>query len=282
MRSILKRIDMVCPECHSRLRTEDAHLLCGKCGSSYPISDGIPLFFRDNAERTADSLFQKDRMFDRTITAKLYNFGSRLISSEYLKKDHLAEFIRSIGPESRVAELGSGNRRLPGPIINIDIFPFPNVDIVADIGKTPFPDSSFDYLVLDTVLEHVPDPVHVVNEAFRILKTGGEILCIAPFLFPYHGYPRHYCNFSQDALEHLFRRYSYCRIETSCGPTSGIINILSEYIALALSGRGKFGYSFWKGVALLPIFWLKYLDRFWDVAGNGRRIASTLCVHAKK
>jgi len=156
------------------------------------------------------------------------------------------------------------------------------VDIVADILKTPFPDNSVDFIILDTVLEHVPDPFKVIAECRRILKPGGKMICITPFVFPYHGYPKHYYNFSEDGLRYIFRDFSECKVEMNMGPTCALVNLMSEYIGVAFSGNNKFMYTLFKGLALVPIFLLKYIDIFWARSKNAKRVASHLCVLAVK
>lgn len=274
--------DLYCPECHSLLARSVDQLSCGRCACSYPIVGGVPHFFSGHLKMTEDLSFQADQMFNATLTAKIYNLGKKIVSSDYQPKHHLAEFVSAIKPGSLVVELGSGSRRLTPDIINIDLFPFPNVDIVADAAKTPLGSETVDYMVIDTVLEHVPEPHRVVDEIFRITKPGGEIYCVAPFVFPYHGYPHNYFNFSKDALEFLFRNFSQCSVEIARGPTSALTNLLSEYVAVILAGKSAMQYTFWKGVALAPIFLLKYLDLFWDTKGAGVRIASTLCARVIK
>lgn len=221
-------------------------------------------------------------MFGSTVTAKIFNAGKKLVNSEYTPKDQLHHFLREMNENALGVELGSGNRRLTKDVINVDIFGFPNVNIIADAASVPFADATVDFVIIDTVLEHVPEPHRIVNEIYRILKPGGKALCITPFIFPYHGYPKHYFNFSKDGLDFLFKEFSVCRVEMHIGPTSALTNLLSEYVAVALSGESKFFYTFWKGVALLPIFLLKYLDLLWSPGGRGMRISSCLCALARK
>lgn len=49
-----------------------------------------------------------------------------------------------------------------------------NFDI-GDAKYSGFEDSSFDVVLIHTLLCHVPDPEVVVQEAFRILKPGGVL-----------------------------------------------------------------------------------------------------------
>jgi SAM-dependent methyltransferase len=44
----------------------------------------------------------------------------------------------------------------------------------------PFPDASFDGVILKDLLEHVEDPVHVVREARRVLRPGGRAFASSP------------------------------------------------------------------------------------------------------
>ena len=136
--------------------------------------------------------------------------------------------------------------------------------------------------MIDTVLEHVPEPQKVVDEIFRVLKPGGKVICLAPFIFPYHAYPKHYFNFSKDGLEHLFRAFSKRRIEMNMGPTSALINMISEYVGVAAGGDNKFLYSLGKGLALAPLFVLKYLDRLWAGSPQAKNISSVLTIWAEK
>jgi SAM-dependent methyltransferase len=233
-------------------------------------------------KQTRDAEFQSAQMYNNTLAARLFNAGRRVISSEYMVKDHVAELLNRSDKTKVIVELGSGNRRIRDDVINVDLFPFPNVDIVTDITTTPFPDDSVDVIILDSVLEHVADPWSVVGEIHRVLKPGGSVVCITPFVFPYHGYPNHYWNFSRDGLEVLFKAFSSCRVESSLGPTCALVNLTAEYFAVAISGSSAFLYTVTKGIALLPIFLLKYLDRLWSPTGRGLRIASHLCAVATK
>jgi SAM-dependent methyltransferase len=245
------------------------------------IEEEIPIFLDYEVAMTSDSQFQSDEMFNRTLAAKLYNAGKRFVNSEYMHQNHVDAFLSTIGHGKIVIELGSGNRRLHKDIINLDLFRFPNVDIVGDVAKIPLKECSVDFIILDTVLEHVPEPHAVVNETYRILKENGQIITIVPWVFPYHGYPKNYFNISEDGLQCLFRKFSECNVYMSIGPTCALTNLISEYFAVAFSSKNKMAYTFFKGLSLLPICFLKYFDRLWS-SEESKRISSTLCAIAKK
>lgn len=49
----------------------------------------------------------------------------------------------------------------------------PLADVKADICNLPFEDNSFDFILCNHVLEHIPDDKKAIQELYRILKPGG-------------------------------------------------------------------------------------------------------------
>ncbi|GAB4203773.1 MAG: class I SAM-dependent methyltransferase [Sandaracinaceae bacterium] len=77
------------------------------------------------------------------------------------------------------------------------------IDIVSDIAAIPVPDGSFDAVLCTEVLEHVPDPVRVIHELARILRSGGKLILTAPFASYTHIAPYFYATgFSRYWYEH--------------------------------------------------------------------------------
>lgn len=98
-------------------------------------------------------------------------------------------------------------------IVRTDVKPSPRVDRVEDVTSLSFENNSFDVIILSNVLEHVYYFQKAVDECFRVLKRGGEIVVIVPFLFPLHDEPGDYWRFSQHALQKLFEKFSFVKIE---------------------------------------------------------------------
>lgn len=66
----------------------------------------------------------------------------------------------------------------------------PNIHL-SPAEALPFPDESFDVILLNEVLEHVDDDRATVREAYRCLAPGGQIVIYAPNrLYPFetHGF----------------------------------------------------------------------------------------------
>ena len=51
---------------------------------------------------------------------------------------------------------------------------------VSDAGEIPYPDSSFDLVLADNVMEHLAKPEEVLNEVNRVLCPGGHLLFKTP------------------------------------------------------------------------------------------------------
>lgn len=264
-----------CPCCHGALG-EDACLQCGR-----PFErTGAQLRFVQEASESPDATFQLETQNKSSFLGRVFVFGKRLLSSEFQPQNHLRRFLSET--EGVVVELGSGSRRLRADIVTVDLFPSLNVDIVADIAKTPIKGGAVDAVILDSVIEHVPDPVGVVREARRILKPGGRLFINTPFMIPYHGYPKHYQNFTQDGLKEILADFTRCDVKPTFGPMTAWVNMTSETFAVLVGGDRGVAYVIAKAAALLPIFWLKYLDVFFIRSAHAHRVAGLLCAEAVK
>ena len=56
----------------------------------------------------------------------------------------------------------------------------PLADVKADICNLPFEDNSFDFILCNHVLEHIPDDTKAMGELYRILKPGGTAILQIP------------------------------------------------------------------------------------------------------
>lgn len=56
----------------------------------------------------------------------------------------------------------------------------PLADVKADICILPFEDASFDWILCNHVLEHIPDDTQAMQELYRILKPGGVAVLQIP------------------------------------------------------------------------------------------------------
>lgn len=74
--------------------------------------------------------------------------------------------------------LGCSDAILPG-FVNVDVCP--PCDVVADLSQPwPWVDGSVDEIKAHDVFEHIADKRHSMNEAWRVLKSGGILDLIVP------------------------------------------------------------------------------------------------------
>ncbi|MBF0186317.1 MAG: class I SAM-dependent methyltransferase [Magnetococcales bacterium] len=80
---------------------------------------------------------------------------------------------------------GSGNFKSFAPnVISTDILPAPWLDLLADAQRLPIAESRFDNVVLFDVLHHIQWPMRFLREAERILKPGGRVVLVEPYISP--------------------------------------------------------------------------------------------------
>lgn len=85
-------------------------------------------------------------------------------------------------------DIGCGDRKRPG-YIGLDVANVPGVDVVYDLEKgLPYHDNSVDEIFCSHFLEHVKDPMKLINEVYRILKPGGIFEVVVPHFSNYNSY----------------------------------------------------------------------------------------------
>ncbi len=114
-----------------------------------------------------------------------------------------------VRPDDVVLDAGCGSgrvfqHRLAGRVrrvIGVDVTDEPrsntNIDDAAkaDLGRQPFPNETFDLIVMSTVAEHLTEPEPVFLELARVLRPGGRLLVLTPNRW-------HYVTLAARALPH--------------------------------------------------------------------------------
>ena len=57
----------------------------------------------------------------------------------------------------------------------------PLADVKADICALPFKDNTYDLIICNHVLEHIPDDLKAMSELLRVLKPGGLAILQVPY-----------------------------------------------------------------------------------------------------
>lgn len=117
-----------------------------------------------------------------------------------------SELLADLGPDAFVLDCGGGDRRFGDPrVINLEYLDYSLPDLYGDGLNLPFADASFDLVMSQAVLEHVPDPQRAVDEMERVLRPGGLLWVEAAFMQPLHAVPFDFMNISPHGIHHLCR-----------------------------------------------------------------------------
>jgi SAM-dependent methyltransferase len=116
-----------------------------------------------------------------------------------------------------VADIGSRNKQGRGnsykdkmptiwKYLGLDLNPGRNVDVIMPGEyEIPLETESVDLVISGQCLEHVNNPFKLVTEAARILKPGGLMILVAPFIFVEHKHPVDTFRYLPDGMRSLFK-----------------------------------------------------------------------------
>jgi len=67
--------------------------------------------------------------------------------------------------------------------VNVDCVDLPGVDLIADLEALtlPYPDDTVDELALVHVLEHIRDPLPLMQELWRVAEPGATLTICCPY-----------------------------------------------------------------------------------------------------
>lgn len=192
--------------------------------------------------------------------------------------------IQRFGSGSMILNLGSGPRRLKNrpDIINVDLYAFNEVDMIADAENLPLENGSVDLIINQAMLEHVPHPENVVMEMHRLLQPGGEVFCYLPFMVPFHAAPHDYYRWTIPGVRKAFDKFDHVEVGIGAGPTSGMLWLMQEWLALLFSFGSRRLHDIIFLILMVLTAPLKMFDLFMVHLPFADKIASGFYVAAKK
>jgi SAM-dependent methyltransferase len=233
----IERKLLLCPVTYQPLKIESGHIETIDGTRQYPFINSVPHLFKD--AQIQQEYLQSDggKMECEYRTVRPHRFRSFVRSlsvydfrSEESKQAFLSTFSH-LSANALCLSIGGGPTR-PDPIfVNLNIGPFPNVDVVADAYALPYGDETVDAIFCEAVLEHLEFPDKAVAEMQRVLRIGKKLFAATPFLQSYHGYPNHFQNFTLTGHQKLFERAGFhVSASGACvGPTVALSQLLSVY-----------------------------------------------------
>jgi ubiquinone/menaquinone biosynthesis C-methylase UbiE len=238
--------NLICIKCGGKLESKDDKFVCAVCKEEYPI-------IHDKLQATSNPIdgfgaVKKDFIFNNLKGffkkyPKIYHIIYLFFGACFVGKSS-KKLIKDIDSEKIILNLGSGTKKIRKDVINIDFYPFINVDIVADIHNLPIKDNSADVIINEAVLEHDKNPQSMILEMYRILKPDGLIYVTVPFIASFHSSPNDYYRWTKEGLREALNIFQELKIGIICGPTSAMLSIFNEWLATFFSFGFKYLHQF--------------------------------------
>jgi SAM-dependent methyltransferase len=205
------------PTLTTLLKRGARRLLPRRAKSPAPVSSAADdPTFRERKRRKLDRIrpllrddmaCEPGRLFYDFLTPELrdeFNITDTANVSAHDYDGHALGMIRDLAG-GMILDCGAGLRRVYyDDVVNFEICDYATTDVRGVAEVLPFRSGVFDAAFSFGVLEHLRDPFACARELARVLKPGGRLYCVVPFLQPYHGYPHHYYNMTAQGLSNLF------------------------------------------------------------------------------
>jgi SAM-dependent methyltransferase len=140
-------------------------------------------------------------------------------------------------PETVALDFGCGSKPLSfvfegfsGVYKGIDIYDGEKVDIVYDGNVIPLEDESVDLIFASSVFEHIEHLDKTLCEIKRVLRHGGEMIAVVPFMGHCHGTPYDFNRPTRYGWQALCRRTFGPQAQVEVRPVDSRISCLSNMI----------------------------------------------------
>lgn len=175
----------------------------------------------------------------------------------------VTQFAKRWKPEDRLLDIGCGEmpyrKYFRCQYVGLDYNTTYNPDVVADAWNTPFPDGSFDVILMLQSLEHISHTEETIAELYRLLRPGGYVFLTVPQTMKNHSgvhssrtapvqnfspetmpeWRVDYYRFTKYGLVYIFRAFTVVSIAETTGYV-GTLAQLVNYFLIALRGGRLF------------------------------------------
>ncbi|MDD5438188.1 MAG: class I SAM-dependent methyltransferase [Patescibacteria group bacterium] len=157
-----------------------------------------------------------------------------------LIRNRVADFISRFSIKGRVLDLGAGDVlrykdlfKQADQYLTQDHREAANYkhDFVCDASRVPAPDASFDVIICTQVLEHVPNPFLVMEEAARLLRPGGRLILTVPQTNEIHEAPYDFFRYT---------KYGIMEMSKKCGLKVEEIHGLGDFWTMRVKEAQRF------------------------------------------
>ncbi|MBI3207705.1 MAG: class I SAM-dependent methyltransferase [Candidatus Solibacter usitatus] len=139
---------------------------------------------------------------------------------EWAMEDEVRGLAAGLPASARVLDAGAGEGRYKrffshAAYTGIDLavgdaqWDYSNLDLLGDLARLPFRDASFDACLNIVTLEHVREPLAVLCELHRVLRSGGRLLLVVPQDWEVHQMPHDYFRYTRFGVRHLMEHAGF-------------------------------------------------------------------------
>jgi SAM-dependent methyltransferase len=192
---------LVCPVCGSSLETKESEIICQSCSKIYSSIDDIPVITKDSREML-ENIKEKVEIKNNCW----YADDQAEVADKGPYRHHIKKRIRYVinlikkytGNRSLILDMGCGDGVYTKYLEEI-----PNTEIIAcdynvyrlekakkntqgtifvagDVLCQFFKEKTFDIVLLNHIIEHIPDDSKVLAQIHKILKPSGILIIAVP------------------------------------------------------------------------------------------------------
>ena len=222
----MKSLPLTCPcKFKSSLTKSGKNYFCNLKGCEHNNEENafssfnfIPILISQSRTDTVCSASSEVIYVERPL-AKFVGIKNLIFGVSNTTKNACDKFIskileKSVKPKVLViggGEQGSGTDKLWSDdrieVHSIDIYASEHVDIICDAHYLPLKDESYDGVWIQAVLEHVVEPIVVVEEIHRVLNHEGIVYAETPFMQQVHEGRYDFTRYTVLGHRYLFKRF---------------------------------------------------------------------------
>jgi len=191
-------MELICTKCKSRLTQQGHSLKCDGCGEVYAIINGVPVFFN-----AAENKYLKDEIEWHKSTKgvdTIHEYAHRAA------RDKIEVKLKELNADgnTKILSVGVGEgldvefiEKITNKIVGLDISrdaltyfkdKYGYEAVVAEAREIPFPDNSFDFVIISGLLHHIVGYGEIegyLKEFRRVLRRSGYLIVVEPnILYP--------------------------------------------------------------------------------------------------
>lgn len=143
-------------------------------------------------------------------------------------------------------------------------------DLFYSGGKLPLQGESFDWVLCSEVLEHVAEPITLLEEMNAILKKNGKILLTCPFVWDEHEVPNDFARYSSFGISEMMTKagFEVNQVHKSSNFLAAVFQLSAIYVRQYILPKNKILKFLLTPILVTPILILGIFLDYLLPAGN--------------